>query len=204
MTDATRVPSGEAGQASPREAHRVGVGAADDDADALTGARLIAAREHGRGSGRAARLGDDAQPLPQRALGGPDGVVAHEHDLVDMLLGDREHPLADALRRQRVGGDAAGRRVDRAARRAALGERRRRVRLDADDARRVPANHAAMPPINPPPPTATSSVSSVRRLLVELQPERALAEQRLDLVVGMDGSAPARAAHASLAASASA
>ena len=61
-----------------------------------------------------------------------------------------------------------------------------------------PAYHAAMPPISPPPPTATSSVSMSGSVLLDLEAERALAEQRLRLVEGVDWRAR-RFPHESLA-----
>ena len=49
----------------------------------------------------------------------------------------------------------------------------------------VPAHHAAMPPISPPPPTETSSVSRSGACRDELERERALAQQRLRLIEGV-------------------
>ena len=43
-----------------------------------------------------------------------------------------------------------------------------------------------MPPISPPPPTATSTVSSSGACSSSSRRDRALAEERLDLVEGMD------------------
>jgi len=59
-----------------------------------------------------------------------------------------------------------------------------------------------MPPMSPPPPTATSTCRA--GLLLQLERQRALPQQRLGLVVGVHRSAPESRVHASLAASASA
>ena len=97
---------------------------------------------------------------------------------------DRKHQLADAPRRQRIGGNAACRRVDGPSRLQRVGQRRRQLRLDADDpdAARVPGRDSANQPA-----AADSNENGVeRRLLIELQPERRLSEQRLRLIERVD------------------
>ena len=84
-----------------------------------------------------------------------------------------------------IRGDAAGRRVDRPAGPNALGQGGGGCGLDPTRGC-PPAYQAATPPINPPPPTATSTVSRIRHLLRELAAERPLPEQRLGLIVRVD------------------
>ena len=76
-----------------------------------------------------------------------------------VALRDGEHQLADALRRERVRGDAAGLGVDRPAGAARFRERRRGLAARRRRPRRVPRTTPRCPPMSPPPPTATSSVS---------------------------------------------
>ena len=84
-----------------------------------------------RKRGRAARFGDQAQPVPDQPLRRGDRSVRHQHGGGDVRLGDREHQLADLARAQTVRRQPAHRRLDRAARRAA-----RRARRDSPPARR--------------------------------------------------------------------
>jgi hypothetical protein len=48
-------------------------------------------------------LGRDARGLPQRALRAADGVIIHEHHVLDVGLGDREDQRRDALAEQGPG-----------------------------------------------------------------------------------------------------
>jgi hypothetical protein len=75
-----------------------------------------------------------------------------------MALGDGEHISPRAARRQGIGGDAAGLGIHRRA------GRQRLVEGGASSGSTpmsftLPPYQAAMPPMSPPPPTATKSVS---------------------------------------------
>src|ERR1017187_8188558 len=60
-----------------------GVGAADQNADALAGFGLIAARQYGgKGSG-ATGFHDDTQHVPEGLLGGDDGFVGDKRHVAD-------------------------------------------------------------------------------------------------------------------------
>ena len=168
---------------------------AHQDADALARGRHVGAAEQ-RGEGRrAAGLGDEAQRRPRAPPARAGWRVAHQHDALDVRLGDREHQLADALRRERVGRDPAGLGIDRLARRERLRQRRRALGLDPDDARlpRVPGRDAADEAAAA---HRDQQRVEVRGLARQLEPERALAEQRLLLIEGMHrqgaGAAPPR------------
>ena len=102
-----------------------------------------------------------------------------------MGAGDGEHRLADAAGRQRIGGEPAGGRVHRVPGPQGLEERRRRLGLDADHGHppAVPGGDAADEAA-----AADGHQQRVeQRLLLELQRERALPEQRLGLIVGVHG-----------------
>ena len=142
------------------EANGTRVAAADDDADAFAGGRFAvappcsaakAAAPPGSATTRGRRPTACAAPRENR-------IVGDEHDAVDIVARDRKLSTRRRARRERVGGDAAGWRIDRTPGFERVRQRRRSVRFDADHCTR-PAYHAAMPPISPPPPTATSSVS---------------------------------------------
>jgi hypothetical protein len=103
-----------------------------------------------------------------------------------MALRDRKHQLADAPRRERVGRDPSSRCVHGVARGERTLERRRSFRLDGDDfdAARVPGGDAADMPA-----AADRDEQRIEagRLLLKLQADAALAEQRLRLVEGVHG-----------------
>ena len=93
--------------------------------------------------------------------------------------------VADLARRQRVGGDAAGRRVDRPARRQRHVQGRRGLRLDPDDAhagRRTRRRCRRSARRRRPRPGACRYPAHARSIS---QADRALAEHRLRLVVGV-------------------
>ncbi len=79
--------------------------------------------------------------------------------LCTLRLSDGKHQLADAARCERVRSDASSRSVHRTAGFERI--RKRGAASGSTPTMRVrPAYHAAMPPMSPPPPTATSRVSS--------------------------------------------
>jgi hypothetical protein len=47
--------------------------------------------------------------LPERTLRAADGVIVHQHHVLDVGLGDREDQVADAARGEGIHGEAAGR-----------------------------------------------------------------------------------------------
>ena len=164
----------------------LGIGAAEHDDDVLVGFRLVAAGEDRGERGRAAWLDHETKPVPQHLLRPHDLLVVDEQDAIDMLLRDRKHQLSDAPRRQRVGGDAAGRCIDRPPRFQGFGQRRRAGRFDADHPLwliREPGRDAADKAAAA---NGDQQRRRLRHLLTDFAPERALAEQRLDLIVGVD------------------
>ena len=102
-----------------------------------------------------------------------------------MSLRDWKHQVADALRGQRVRGNAACFGVDGMSRRERVGERRRCLRLDPDDfdPASVPGGDAADQAAS-----ADGNQQGIdsRVLLFELQSNGSLAEQRLGLIVRMN------------------
>ena len=161
------------------------VAAADKHADALAGLRLVAMRDERCECRSASRFGGQAKRLPKGELGLLDSVVGHENDLLNKALGDGEHEFADAFGRERIGGDSAGRAVDGMARAQGLRERGREFRFDTDDVdtARVPGGDAADKS------TATDGDQQsveVGELLFEFESDRALAEERFDLIVGVN------------------
>ena len=91
----------------------------------------VRAGQHGGQRGDAARLGDDAQPVPQRALRRQDRHVADQHHARTWRRAMANEQLADPPRGERVDRDAAGRGVDRLARLQRREHGRRAVRLHA-------------------------------------------------------------------------
>ena len=74
--------------------------------------RRVSPGEERRECGGAAGLDDETKDVPQHVLRAHDVVVFDQDDAIDVLLRDRKHQFADAARRERVGGDAAGWRID--------------------------------------------------------------------------------------------
>ncbi len=98
------------------EVDRGGVAAADHDAHALARRRHVGPGQERGERRRRAGLGDDARRLPERAAarrGSPSSSTRTTRST--WALRDREHQRPDLPRRERVGGDAAGGRIDRAA-----------------------------------------------------------------------------------------
>src|SRR6185295_482791 len=119
------------------------------------------------------------------ALGGANGIVFHQHHALDVLLREREHELADALRRERIGGDAAGWRIHGPPGLQCVTECGREPWLDADQAEAllIPRSDAADQSA-----TADGNQQRVelRCLLLELESDGPLPQQRRLLVEGMD------------------
>ena len=159
------------------------IGPADDHGRVGAG-QILAQPEPGKG-GRTARLGYDAQPLPQQTLGGPDLVVGHEDHLVDEPLDDGEGQHADALRRQRVGGDAFRRCIDGLASGVGPGQGWSALGFYPDN-----ASGAGEPGCRPADQSAAADRSKDRGgvggLLLEFQPERPRTQEGLPGVEGMD------------------
>jgi hypothetical protein len=161
------------------------VAAADKDPDALASHRRIGCRQKAGQRRGPAGLGHDPQRGPEHFLSAPDVGVAHQHHAFDVHLGDGEHQLADAARRQRVRRDASGRCVDGPPRAKGFRQGRGRVRFDPDDLRapRIPGGDAADQP--------TAADGHQQRvdgggLYAQFQSDRALAEQGFDPVIGVD------------------
>src|SRR4029453_9060319 len=110
-----------------------------------------------------------------------DRGIAHEEDAGEMGLCDSKHQLADAAGRKRIRSDASGRRVNRPAGPGRFSERWPTFRFDSENARRafVPTCHATNQSASP---NRHENAVELRRLSMKLQPQRALPEQRLDLV----------------------
>ena len=177
----------------------VGVPAADHERDPLIRLRHVGAGQEGGERAAAPGSASTRHLVPEARRGARMiSLVGHEDHPVDVPLGDREPDHAGAPRAERIGGDPSDLHVDRLAR----GERRRQRRRRSGStpiARTSLANHAAIPPISPPPPTATITVSSDGTCSVELPRERALSGDDGWLVVrvqerraGVDRPAPRR------------
>jgi hypothetical protein len=69
--------------------------AADDNANPLTVAWLVAAGEESRGGSAGTGFADDAEHVPQRALRRANRIIRHQHDLGHVIAGDREDLRAD-------------------------------------------------------------------------------------------------------------
>ena len=195
--------NGPSGRTSTVEIDRGRVGAAQQHCDALGFRRAVAAGEQ-RGECRgAAGLSRDAQNVPQPALCVVDRRVLDQHRRCHMALRDREHQRADPARSQRLGGDPTSGRIDGVAGLKGVVQRRRQLRFDRDD-----LNPAGIPRGDAADQPAASGRDQqrvdLRAIDLKLQPDRALPEQRLALVVGVHRQPPVSAARASLAASASA
>ncbi len=144
-----------------------------------------------RGEGRrATRFGRHPQHLPKCGLRVADLVVRHQHHLrVDELPGDREHQLPDRARREAVHGNSTRRCIDRPAGRKRVRERRRSVRFNGDDAHlaAIPGRDSTDQPAAA---DSDQQCLDLRCVRFQLQPDAALAEQGLSLVVGMDRKCP--------------
>ena len=132
---------------------------------------------------------DHPQRPPEGLLRLADRLVGHQQDLGDMALGDGEHDLPHAPGRQGIGGDAAGLGIHRRAGRQRLVEGGGELRLDADDLdpSGIPGSDAADEPAAA---HRHEERVEIGRILLEFQPDAALAEQGLGLVIGMDGQRP--------------
>src|SRR3954468_22137469 len=87
----------------------------DHDCDALTGLWLVASGEQSRRRGAAAGFADDAEHVPERTLRRADRLIRDQHDVGDVIAGNRENLGADLLRRERIRSDAARLGIDRLA-----------------------------------------------------------------------------------------
>ncbi len=145
----------------------------------------IRSRQERGESGSAPGLGHDPQLVPERLLRRADCLVGDEHHAVDEAPRDREHQITYSARGERIRSDASGRRIDRLACLERFHERRRGLRLDPQHARR-----AAIPGGNPGDQPAASDRDEERVerrcLAFGFDAERALAENRLGLIVGVD------------------
>ena len=140
---------------------------------------------------------------PQCGLRLTDGVVADQHDFRDARARSQT-----SVRRPGAAPDCRRRCRPRAHPPACLPPMPRAMSAlpsgSTATIRIRPPYQAAMPPINPPPPTATSSVSMSGASCFQLHSDRALAQQGLGLVEGVNRHRAGLTTWASLAASASA
>ena len=183
------MPAARRAVESPRqrsEVDRGAVAAADEHADALAGLGHVRAREQRREGGGATGFGPDRQRVEEAFLRAADSVVGDQDDALDVALRVREHQLADAARREGVGGDAVGRRVDRDPGRERARERRCAFRLDADDAH-APRVPGCDPTDQPAAADRDEQRVDLRQLPLDLRAERRLSQQRLALVEGVHG-----------------
>ena len=102
-----------------------------------------------------------------------------------MALHDRKHQRADALGRERIGGDAAGRRSTGPARSQGHAERRRQPGLDAHDldAALVPGGDASDQAAAA---DRHQQCIDPRRLALQLEADTALAQHGFHLIEGVD------------------
>ena len=166
------------------EIDRGGVAAANQDANPFPLLWLIPARQQGRESGRAARLGGNSQHLPKRLLRLLNGLVGYQQHALHVRLRDREHQFADPFWGQRIGRDAACFGIDGASCRPGPGKGWRGFRFHADDldSRVIPGGDAADQPASA---DRNQHGVDLWRLLFELQTDASLAEQRFRLIIGV-------------------
>ena len=179
------------------------VAPAQHDHDVLVARRPVPPGEQRGERGRAARLDDQAERVPQHGLRAQDRLVVDQDDALDVrwAIGNISSPTrrgASESAAMPPAGASTGSPACSA--RCSVGAASGSTPIT----RMRPPYHAAMPPISPPPPTATSNVSRSGACSSSSQPERALPQQRLVLIEGVHRQRAGAAAHASLAASASA
>ncbi len=103
-----------------------------------------------------------------------------------MSLSDGKHQLPDLTGGERVGRDASRLGIDGAPRLARRGQRGRSPRLDADDLDLAPVPRRDAPD-QPASPDGHEEGVEGRRLGGELQPDRGLSEEGLELIEGVHG-----------------
>src|SRR5262245_18078050 len=112
---------------------RVGVPAADDEANSLVALCTIRpAEERSHGCGPAG-LGSHSHHTPEGPLRRADGLIIDQHDVRHEALRNGEHELSDTLRCERVGRYTAGWAVNRSAGLARANECRGGFGLDSDN-----------------------------------------------------------------------
>ncbi len=143
--------------------------------------RYALAEERGQG-GRRSRLGHDPRHAPERFLRLADRRITHQHDPIDVGLGDGQHQDSDAARSQRVRRDTACFSIDGLPGRQRPRERRGSDGFDTHDPHgsRVPGRDS---PDEAATPNGHQQGIEGSRLSPELQTECPLPQQRLDLIV---------------------
>ena len=124
-------------------------------------------------------------------MGAPDVSVGHQHNAINVRLRERKHQPADPAWGERVRRDTTCLRIDGQTSLKRRRQRRRGLRLDADDlhAAGVPGSDAADQPTSA---DGDEHGVEVGRLPGELHADRALAEQCLQLIVRMHRQGAAR------------
>src|ERR1700733_309758 len=165
------------------------VSAANQHTDALARPGYISPGDERRHSRRAAGFRDDPQRLPQASLSFPNRVVRYQHGAVDMAPDDGKYQLADSPRRQRGRGNSPRLGIDGPPRLERAGERRGFFRFHADD-----LDASLVPSRNPGDQAAAADRDQQRGemsgLTLQLQTDRTLTEQGLDLVEGVNRHRP--------------
>jgi hypothetical protein len=146
---------------------------------------FVATRKQGREGGGTTRFHHHPQSVPKGLLSAADRFVGNEDDTLHIALGKRKDEPADAARCERIRRDTASRRIDRASGRKRHGESGGGFGLDSNhpDPSAIPGGDAADKPA-----AADSDEKRVDigALLLDLQPDCPLAQQRLALIKGMD------------------
>jgi hypothetical protein len=162
------------------------VGSTDNDSKPFARFRPIFARQQGSECRRTARLGDDAQPIPQCALRASCVMVRNQNRLRDIRLCDGKHEFSHTLRSQGISSDAIGRRINRPPCLQSTRQRRGALWLHC---------HDPDPPFEPGGDAADQSAAAhgnqkrrdARKVALRLGPQRSLSQESLGLVEGMDG-----------------
>jgi hypothetical protein len=115
------------------ELHRVGIASTQNNTNTLAGRGPVGSAEKRCERRGSAGLGSNFHDAPKGPLRFADGVVFDEHGLLDVLLGQREHELADLTGRERLSGDPTSLRIDRPSRLARPKEGRSRTRFNSHE-----------------------------------------------------------------------
>src|SRR6266478_12576 len=168
------------------EIYGAGVAAAQQDADTFLGRGLVAAGEERGESGGSAWFDDDAKHGPKHFLRAQNFFFRNENHIVYEFLREGKHEFADASWREGVRGNSSGGAVHRASGAQSIRKSRSGLGLNADefDLAGIPGGHAADQAA-----AANGDEQSIesRTLFLEFEADGSLAQQRFDLIVGVNG-----------------
>ena len=146
--------------------------------------RLVGPAQKGGDGGGASRFGHQTAVFPEEPLSVLHGLIGHQqrvgHPSVSRLPGN----FAEPVRPERTERKPADLDIDRVTRRPGRVERGGAGRLHPDDPGLAPTAEA-IPPIKPPPPTATRMVSASGNLGEDLGAAGPRPRHHLGLVIGV-------------------